>query len=333
MSDLFYDMLTAEEKEFLGGRYKDLEILPLIEHVYGENGKYLSELCGDNMDVARILIHGAIRSLYDFDDGDIGSFIYGGGQKNLEIRKWFSAREVRSIRAKTNLTQEQFAKEVGLKRRTYQNYEEGQRIPSALIVNAMKTAALKKVSCIRTHRRMTLDLDVLSDTANKYLDLSMTGIFFLYAHSAHVQMLSFGHGNIGKYLMHVEDSLKDTIRSDHYMTTEYYPEDIAACVKCAKENDCDEIVFEKRDKDRISSLRTVSAEDQMILSRIEEIKKDLAKEKNLHRKYVYWLINEYLADEASGDPEKMRRWNELPGFDETERDERDEEEFMARQKK
>ncbi len=333
MSNLFYGMLTAEEKELLGGRYKDLELEPLIEHVYGENGRCLSELCGDNMDDARILIHGAIRAIHDYDDGDIGSFLHDGGQKNLEIRKWFSAQEVRSIRAKTNLTQEQFAKEVGLKRRTYQNYEEGQRIPSELIVNAMRTAALEKVSCIRPHRRMTLDLDVLSDTSKRYLDLSMNGMFFLYAHAAHVQMLSFGRGNIGKYLMHVDDSLKDTFSHGYYMTTEYYPEDLAACVKCAKENDCDEIVFEKRDKDRISSLRTVSAGDQMIRDRIEELKKDLTNEKNLHRDYVYWLIKEYLADEASGDPEKMRRWNEFPSLDEPGRDERDEEEFVARLKK
>ena len=33
MSNLFYGMLTAEEKELLGGRYKDLELEPLIEHV------------------------------------------------------------------------------------------------------------------------------------------------------------------------------------------------------------------------------------------------------------------------------------------------------------
>ena len=71
----------------------------------------------------------------------------------------------------------------------------------------------------------------------------------------------------------------------------------------------------------------------MIRDRIEELKKDLTNEKNLHRDYVYWLIKEYLADEASGDPEKMRRWNEFPSLDEPGRDERDEEEFVARLKK
>lgn len=77
-----------------------------------------------------------------------------GKKSNLEIRKYFSARKVRAIRAQTDLSQAEFAKRAGLKRRTYQNYEEGQRIPSRLIVNAMQTVAVSGIYCIRSHRRL-----------------------------------------------------------------------------------------------------------------------------------------------------------------------------------
>ena len=259
------------------------------------------------MEEAEVLIHGIIRGLDHEDDGTEDYFIYEGGMKNLEIRKYFSGKAVRAIRAKTDLSQANFAKKVGLKPRTYQNYEEGQRIPSKLIVNAMKSAAFNDFYCVQSHRRMELNLNELSELTQQYLEISMKGLFHFYWHVPHTRRVQFGDHGIRMYWVEVDDRLLERL-DDRYKTIDYFPEDLTACLLCAKEHDCDEIIFMDREKalhgDQVSDTKEYIA----LHERIAELTKDLKKQKNKLRKETYQMIHDYLADEASGDPYKLLKW-------------------------
>ncbi len=47
-----------------------------------------------------------------------------------------------------------------------------------------------------------------------------------------------------------------------------------------------------------------------MVARIKEVQKELEKEENKNRERTYKLMDEYLADEASGDIERLSKWIE-----------------------
>ena len=314
-----YEHLSSEEIEKLNGKYFNLDVEEAMDYYYGENGHHLAELCGDNMEDAEILIHGIYRGLDGNDYDEEYPFIYSGGQKNLAIRKYFSSRKVKALRAQTDLSQEKFAKKVGLKRRTYQNYEEGQRIPSRLILNAMQSVTNGQIWCIRDHRRLTLNLNLLSETTIQFLEIALKRLYHFYWYIPYTRRVSAGEGTIRMYWVKAEDKWEESFEHK-YMTTDYFPEDLAACIKCAQEYNCDEILFEDRDHSIHGDSTSKEQYYINIASRIETIKADLEKEKNKYREHTYQLIKDYLADEASGDPYKMLKWTD--GLKEAEIEER-----------
>ena len=308
--DELYKFLDKEEIKKLNGKFKDLVIEDCIPHVYGEEGHCMEELCGDDMEIAEILICGIIRGLNDNSyEKPIEQFIFGGGMKNLAIRKYFSAIMVKEIRSKTDLSQEKFAKKVGLKPRTYQNYEEGQRIPSRLIVKAMRSAVYEYAGYVRSHRRLSLNLNLLSETSQQFLEITLKRLYHFYWYVPEVRRVSAGDHTIRMYWMKAADKWEEGF-GESYMTTDYFPEDIAACIKCALEYDCDEILFEDWDKSIHASSYTPNGEYLKIEARVKEIQAELEKETNKHREHTYKLIKEFQADEATGDTFKMLKWTE-----------------------
>lgn len=309
--ELLYEHLNEADIDRLGDRFKDLSIDEAMYYYFGEEGKCMADLCGDDMEVAEILIHGISRGLdhENFEDED--DFIYQGGMKNLEMRKFFSARKIRAIRAKTDFSQEQFAKKVGLKRRTYQNYEEGQRIPSQLIVNAMKSVLVEKIHCIRSHRRLELNLNLLSELTQEYLEISMMGLYEFFWHVPSTRRVAQGDKSVRMYWVEADDASKENISSNKaYKKTDYYPEDLAACIKVANEFDCDEILFVDWDRSRAKGFREDKEYYLNIVSRINEVKDELLKQPNELREHTYQLIKEYKADVAEGDSYKMLKWTD-----------------------
>lgn len=319
MYGYLYEHLSKEEILKLHGKHKDLQINDAMYNFFGEEGCCLADLCGDDMEEAEVLIHGIIRGLDHEDDGTEDYFIYSGGMKNLEIRKYFSGKAVKAIRAKTDLSQANFAKKVGLKPRTYQNYEEGQRIPSRLIVNAMKSAAFNRCYCVYSHRRMTLNLNELSELTQQYLEISMKGLFHFYWHVPHTRRVQYGDNGIRMYWVEADDRLLERL-DNLFKTIDYFPEDLAACILCAKENDCDEIIFKDLENAMHGDQLSDKQEYIELHERIVELTKDLKKQKNKLRKETYQMIHDYLADEASGDPYKLLKWTE--GLKEEEIEER-----------
>lgn len=310
-SDLLYGHLNDEEIAKLNGRHKDLKIDDAMYYLFGEEGCRLADLCGDNMEEAEILIHGIYRGLDFGEDGTEDRFIFEGGKSNLEIRKYFSARKVRAIRAQTDLSQADFAKRVGLKRRTYQNYEEGQRIPSRLIVNAMQTAAVSGIYCIRSHSRLTLNLNLLSEKTVQFLEISMMNLYHFHASTPMVRSVSAGKNSIRMYWVQVEDDIKEDLYDlDPHYDTDFYPEDLAACIKVAKEYGCDEIIFEDLDHAIHGDYFKDEKYYVAMVAQIKEVQKELEKEENKNRERTYKLMDEYLADEASGDIERLSKWIE-----------------------
>ena len=312
--ELLYEHLNEEDIDKLGDKFKDLTIDEAMYYYFGEEGKCMADLCGDDMEEVEILIHGIARGLdrEDFDDED--DFIYQGGMKNLEMRKFFSARKIRAIRAKTDLSQEQFAKKVGLKRRTYQNYEEGQRIPSLLIVKAMKSVLVENIYCICSHRRLELNLNLLSELTQEYLEISMMGLYEFFWDVPSTRRVAQGDRSVRMYWVKADDASKEKAMSNKaYRKTDYYPEDLAACIKVANEYDCDEILFVDWDRSRAKGFREDKEYYLNIVTRINEVKDELLKQPNELRDHTYQLIKEYKADVAEGDPYKMLKWTD--GFE------------------
>lgn len=298
-----YDYMTEEEKAVLNGRFMDLDVENVFPSFFGEDGACMSDLCGDDIEVAEVLVRATYRGL----ELDEDAFIYDGGQKNLQLRKYFSAKKIKALRGQTGLSQERFAKRVEMKTRTYQNYEEGQRIPSRLIVNVLKSAAYGTNRFVRSHRRLSLNLSILSEISVKFLDISMKGLYHFYWYVPTTRKIPGGGHYIDNYWLEARDKWEDSF-GKVYKTVDYYPEDIAACILCAKEYGCDEILFEDRDH-AIRGDWTADSEDyKIIANRIKEIQKELEQEKNEHREHTYKLIKDYLADEALGDPFVMLKW-------------------------
>ncbi len=309
MYGTIYDHLKEEEIAKLGGKYQDIRIDDAMYNYFGEEGCCMADLCGDNMVEAQMLIYAISRSLDHFNEDPMDEFIYSGGMKNLEMRKYFSAKRVRAIRERTDLSQDKFAKKVGLKFRTYQNYEEGQRIPSRIIVNAMKAAAIDDLYGINSHRRITLNLNLLSETSIRFLDISMMGMYQFNSNVPITRTVSAGDNSIKMYWVQATDRWEDSF-GETYMSTDYYPEDIAACIKTAIEYECDEILFEDSDRALHKRHYMEEPEYQAIVDRIKAIEKELKGKKCEQREENRKLIEEYLADESSGDPKRMEKWKE-----------------------
>ncbi len=315
MFGVLYDYLNKEEIAALNGRYKDLDVHDSMYCYFGEEGHCMAEICGDNMKDAEIIMRGICRGIDANDYEPVEYFIMEGGQKNLEMRKYFSARQVKAIRAQTDLSQEKFAKKVGLKPRTYQNYEEGQRIPSRLIVKAMMSAAYQSMWCVKDHRRLCLGLSILSETAVDYLRLMTKNLYHFRWCAPKVRKVT-ADGYIDIYWVKVEEKWEDPYKGETYLNTDHYPEDLAACIRCAVEYGCDEIIFEDRDNLIHGDYAADDQEYNRLAAHIGEIKAELTKENNKYREDTYQLIKDYHKDEASGDPYKMLKWTE--GLDEEE---------------
>ena len=142
----------------------------------------------------------------------------------------------------------------------------------------------------------------------KFLDISVKGLYHFYWYVPTARKLPGGGHYIDNYWVEAKDKWEDSF-GKIYKTVDYYPEDIAACILCAKEYGCDEIVFEDRDH-AIRGDWVANCEDyKKIENRVKEIQKELEQEKNEHRAHTYKLIKDYLADEALGDPFIMLKWN------------------------
>jgi DNA-binding transcriptional regulator YiaG len=315
MFGILYDHLNEDEIAALNGRYKDLDVHDSMYCYFGEEGHCMAEICGDNMEDAEIIMRGIYRGIDANDYDPVEYFIVDGGQKNLEMRKYFSARQVKAIRAQTDLSQEKFAKKVGLKPRTYQNYEEGQRIPSRIILNAMMSAVYQSMWCVKDHRRLRLGLNILSETAIEYLKITTKNLYHFRWYAPRVRKVT-ADGCIDIYWVNAEEKWEDSYLSETHLNTDHYPEDLAACIRCAVEYGCDEIIFEDRDNLIHGDYAADDPEYKRIAAHIGEIKTEIAKKKSKYRDDTYHYIKDYLEDEATGDPYKMLKWTE--GLDDKE---------------
>ncbi|MBQ3795193.1 MAG: helix-turn-helix transcriptional regulator [Butyrivibrio sp.] len=290
--------LRDDEKSKLKKKYLDINIQDVVKCLYGKES--LSELCNGNFADAEIFLAAAGRAEH-FDDlqGAIEEFVYNGNKDDEELRKKFSSRRVKEIRKHTSFSQERFAEKAGIKRRTLQNYEEGSRIPSRIIVDALKDAAVEHIDEIVSVRRLELDIAMLSEVSRVFLEISRRLVPHFALATPIVNHVEQSALSPEMYFVSVEnDNTSFDLLGDSYRT-DRYPADLAACVLCAIEFGCNELKFTcHKVKEPIA--------DTKITRRIRSIMEELPECED--RKEVMKLIREYRDDMASGDPERRKKW-------------------------